>query len=80
MSATLINCRLARAIARAVLVVAICLAFVTASATPAAALPALSAVHISTNQAIPAGTHDTPEAAHARLLQLFHDARLRTAA
>jgi CubicO group peptidase (beta-lactamase class C family) len=60
MPATRINRWLARAIALALLVVAMGLAAVTASAAPAAALPAVSAAHSSTNQAVPAGALSDP--------------------
>src|SRR5829696_1631297 len=60
MPATRINRRLARAIALALLVVAMGLAAVTASAAPAAALPAVSADHSSFNQAIPSAGLDDP--------------------
>jgi CubicO group peptidase (beta-lactamase class C family) len=72
MSATRINRRLARAITLAILVVAICLAVVTASAKPtAAALPALSADHSSTNQAIPARALADPAELEVFLDQLL---------
>jgi CubicO group peptidase (beta-lactamase class C family) len=71
MSARLINRWLGRAIAGAILVVAMGLPIVTASAAPAAALPALAADHISTNQAIPAGALADPAELEVFLDQLL---------
>ena len=69
MHARTITDRLTHRIALAFLVVAMCLTVASASATPATALRAVSADHISTNQAIAAGALSDP-AAIARFVEM----------